>query len=81
NGTYSNIRLRHFNYDLEAGLTLNRLMERTGIVLTGFAGAGITHGITHTDLYDSSGNNYDYSVINPNQSPSETKAEKSVREW
>jgi len=73
--TYSNIKLRHFNYDLEAGLTLNRLMEQTGIVLTGFAGAGITHGITHTDLYDSSGNLYDYSVINPSRPRSEIKAD------
>ena len=73
--TYSNIRFRHFNYDLEIGLTLNRLTERTRIVLTGFAGAGISHGITHTDLYDSSGNPYDYSVINPDQPRSQVKAD------
>ncbi|MBS0010138.1 MAG: hypothetical protein KFF49_01930 [Bacteroidales bacterium] len=73
--TYSNIRFRHFNYDLEIGLTLNSLLERTRIVLTGFAGAGISHGITHTDLYDSSGNLYDYSVINPNQPRSQVRAD------
>ena len=73
--TYSNIQFRHFNYDLELGLTLNRLMERTRIVLTGFAGAGITHGITHTDLLNSSGNPYDYSVINPAQSRAEINAD------
>jgi len=73
--TYSNIRLRHFNYDLEIGLTMNRLMERTRIVLTGFAGAGICHGITHTDLYDSSGNPYDYSVIDPDLPRSQVKAD------
>jgi hypothetical protein len=65
-GTFSNIRYRFFNYDLELGLTLNRLRERTRIVITGFAGAGITHGITSTDLLDESGNPYDYSVIDPN---------------
>ena len=65
-GTFSNIRYRFFNYDLELGLTLNRLRERTRIVITGFAGAGITHGITNTDLLDKSGNPYDYSVIDPN---------------
>ena len=65
-GTFSNIRYRFFNYDLELGLTLNRLRERTRIVITGFAGAGITHGITNTDLLDESGNPYDYSVIDPN---------------
>ncbi len=65
-GSFSNIRYRFFNYDLELGLTLNRLRERTRIVITGFAGAGITHGITSTDLLDESGNPYDYSVIDPN---------------
>ncbi len=73
--TYSNIQFRHFNYDLEIGLTLNRLMERTRIVLTGFAGAGITHGITHTDMLDSSGNPYDYSVINPSLPRSQIRAD------
>jgi len=48
----SNIRYSFFTYDLELGLTLNRLRERTRIVLTGFAGAGITHGRTFADLYD-----------------------------
>ena len=65
-GTFSNISYRFFNYDLELGLTLNRLRERTRIVITGFAGAGITHGITKTDLLDESGNPYDYNVIDPN---------------
>ncbi|MBG0859729.1 MAG: hypothetical protein IQL11_09515 [Bacteroidales bacterium] len=67
-GTFSNIRYEFFNYDLEMGLTLNRLRERTRIVITGFAGAGITHGITATDLLDESGNLYDYSVIDALQS-------------
>jgi hypothetical protein len=65
--TYSNIRYSFFNYDLELGLTLNRLRERTGIVVSGFAGAGITHGRTYTDLYDSGGNLYDFSGIDPNR--------------
>jgi len=65
-GTFSNIRYEFFNYDLELGLTLNRLREKTRIVITGFAGPGITHGITTTDLLDESGNPYDYNVIDPN---------------
>jgi len=65
-GTYSNISYDFFNYDLELGLTLNRLRERTRIVVSGFAGAGITHSRTFTDLYDENDNLYDYSVIDPN---------------
>ncbi len=65
--TYSNIRYSFFSYDLEVGLTLNRLRERTGIVLTGFAGAGITHGRTFTDLYDAGNNLYDFGSIDPNR--------------
>jgi len=65
--TYSNIRYSFFTYDLELGLTLNRLRERTGIVITGFAGAGITHGRTFTDLYDAGNNLYDYSSIDPDR--------------
>jgi len=64
--TYSNIRYRFFSYDLELGLTLNRLRERTGIVLSVFAGAGITHGRTFTDLYDAENSFYDFSSIDPN---------------
>jgi len=63
--TYSNIRYKFFTYDLELGLTLNRLRERTGIIFTGFAGAGLTHGRTFTDLYDAGGNLYDYGSIDP----------------
>jgi hypothetical protein len=65
-GTYSNISYGFFNYDLEFGLTLNRLKERTRIVLTAFAGPGITHGFTSADLLDADGTPYDFSVIDPN---------------
>ena len=65
-GTYSNIHYGFFNYDLELGLALNRLRERTRILLSGFAGLGITHGITSTDLLDAGGNPWDYSGIDPN---------------
>ncbi|MCJ7448703.1 MAG: hypothetical protein MUO72_13535, partial [Bacteroidales bacterium] len=65
-GTYSNIRYDFFNYDLELDLALNRLRERTRILISGFAGLGITNGITSTDLLDANGNPYDYSVIDPN---------------
>ena len=36
-------------------------------MVTGFAGAGITHSITSTDLYDANNNFYDYSSIDPNR--------------
>ncbi|MEN8230749.1 MAG: hypothetical protein ABFS38_21510 [Bacteroidota bacterium] len=64
--TYSNISYNFYNFDLEVGLTLNRLRERTRIVLTGFAGAGITYGSTSTDLYDAGNNLYDFGSIDPN---------------
>lgn len=73
--SYSNIQYRFFNYDLELGLTLNRLRERTRILLGGFAGVGITHGRTFTDLYDANTLPYDYSSINPSLSRSEIHTE------
>ncbi len=73
--TYSNVRLNFYNYDLELGLTLNRLRERTRIIITGFAGAGITHGRVFTDLYDADNNLYDYSVIDPGKPASEIEAD------
>lgn len=63
--TYSNIRYDFYNYDLELGFTLNRLRERTRIVISGFGGIGLTNGKTSADLLDASGNPYDYSVIDP----------------
>ncbi len=73
--TYSNIRFDFYTYDLEFGLTLNRLRERTRIVLTGFAGVGITHGRTFTDLLNEYGLPYDYGEINPNQKPAQVYSE------
>jgi len=69
--TFTNVRYDFFNYDFELGLNLNRLRERTRIVITPFLGVGITHGMVSTDLYDASGKLYDYSVINTNQSKSQ----------
>lgn len=74
-GIYNNIQLTHFNYDLELALTLNRLRERTGIILSGFIGAGVTHGITSADLLDAANTTYDYSSILPNRGPSEILAD------
>lgn len=62
-GTYSNIHYDFYNWDLELGLTLNRLRERTRIILSGFGGFGLTNGIASADLLDAGGNPYDYSVI------------------
>jgi hypothetical protein len=65
--TYSNIRYNFFSYDVEFGLTLNRLRERTRIIVSGFAGIGLTHGRTAVDLYDAGNNLYDFSGIDPDQ--------------
>ena len=65
NDTYSNIRYRFFNSDLELGLTLNRLRERTGLILSGFLGAGLTYGLTSSDLLDADNLDYDYTLIDP----------------
>ncbi len=65
--TFSNIHYSFTNYDLELGLTLNRLRERTRIVLSGFVGAGITYGHTFTDLYDANSILYNYSSVDPNR--------------
>lgn len=73
--TYSNIRYSFFNYDLEAGLTLNRLKERTRILVSGFAGVGITHGMTSADLLDGTGYPYDFSAIDPASGRKETYAD------
>jgi len=73
--TYSNIKYAFSSYDAELGLTLNRLAERTRIVISGFAGAGITHGRTFTDLLDEGGNVYDYSSIDPGKTRREIVAD------
>ncbi len=73
--TYSNIKYAFFSYDAELGLTLNRFAERTRIVISGFAGAGITHGRTFTDLLDEGGNVYDYSSIDPGKTRREIVAD------
>ncbi|MDH5599060.1 MAG: hypothetical protein OEY34_08045, partial [Cyclobacteriaceae bacterium] len=67
-GTYNNVKYIHFNYDFELVLTLNRLLNKTGIILSGFAGTGIAHSISKFDNYESllgtSMTPYDYSSIN-----------------
>ncbi|MCB8994671.1 MAG: hypothetical protein H6538_03580 [Bacteroidales bacterium] len=66
-GSYSNLDYKFSSYDLELGLTLNRLREKTRIVVSGFAGAGITHGRSFTDLYDANNNLYNFGSIDPNR--------------
>ncbi|MEZ5011753.1 MAG: hypothetical protein R2744_09220 [Bacteroidales bacterium] len=73
--SYSNIDYKFFDYDLELGLTLNRLRERTRIIVTGFAGAGITHGRTFGDMEDADGNPYDFTSIDPTKPKSEVRAD------
>ena len=48
-------------WDLEGVLTLNRLREKTGIILYGFGGIGATDYTLTTDLKDEFGMPYDYS--------------------
>lgn len=61
---YNNVEYTHFNYDLELVLTLNRLRERTRVIVSGFGGAGVTHNLTNFDN-SIDGAAYDYSTINP----------------
>lgn len=57
--------LMDFNeYTLEGVLTLNRLRERTGILLYGFAGVGLTGYKVRTNQYDEFfGTNYNYNSL------------------
>ncbi len=64
---FDNYKLDLNEYTLEGVLTLNRLRERTGIILYGFGGVGLTDYRVKSDFINN-GEVYDYSTVNTNQS-------------
>ncbi|MCB9188538.1 MAG: hypothetical protein H6600_04580 [Flavobacteriales bacterium] len=59
---FRNYKMNLHEFSLEAVLTLNRLRERTGIILYGFGGIGATLNNVKSDYRDFTGSHYDYSV-------------------
>ncbi|MBT4776577.1 MAG: hypothetical protein HON99_12740, partial [Crocinitomicaceae bacterium] len=57
-------------WDLEGVITLNRLREKTGIILYGFGGLGITDYSLNTDLLGEDGMPYDYTALGNSASES-----------
>ena len=68
---YQNYRLSLNEHTLEGVLTLNRLRESTGVLLYGFGGIGLTNYSVKANYEDGIFGDYDYSSINPSQSPNE----------
>ena len=66
---YNNYRLSLHEYTLEGVLTLNSLRERTGILIYGFGGVGLTNYTVKANYLGDFGSNYDYSTIDGTQSP------------
>ena len=67
---YHNYKMKLNEFNLEGVLTLNRLRERTGIILYGFGGVGLNYYGVSRDVLDNSAGffnddaPYDYSSIN-----------------
>ncbi|CAG5087503.1 hypothetical protein [Parvicella tangerina] len=57
---FRNYRMNLHEFSLEAVLTLNRLRERTGIILYGFGGIGATLNKVDADYRDFTGDHYNY---------------------
>ncbi len=57
---FRNYRMNLHEFSLEAVLTLNKLRERTGIILYGFGGIGATLNKVDADYRDFSGSHYNY---------------------
>jgi hypothetical protein len=68
---YNNYRLALHEYTLEGVLTLARLRERTGILLYGFGGVGLTNYIVKANYTDNFGGAYSYSSIDNTQNPND----------
>ncbi len=68
---YQNYRLTLNEHTLEGVLTLNRLRERTGILLYGFGGVGLTNYSVKANYEDGIFGDYDFSSIDNSQSPNE----------
>lgn len=67
---FRNYKMNFNEYTLEGVLTLNRLRERTGIILYGFGGVGLTNYAVKSNYFDGSLNmHYDYSNIDLNATP------------
>ncbi|MFN3916434.1 MAG: hypothetical protein ACK4K0_01720 [Flavobacteriales bacterium] len=61
--TFNNYKMDLHQYDLEGVLTLNRLRERTGIILYGFGGIGFTNYRVKRNVFDENNQHYDFSNI------------------
>ena len=57
-------------WDLEGVITLNRLREKTGLILYGFGGLGLTDYSLRTDLLGEDGLPYDYTSLGNSASES-----------
>jgi len=77
---YNNYRMRLNEWSLDLVLNANRLRERTGILLYGYAGIGITKYQTYTDQLDADGNIYNYGAIDSIQSRSNISDLISLRD-
>ncbi|MCB9194831.1 MAG: hypothetical protein H6600_09675 [Flavobacteriales bacterium] len=59
---FRNYRMNLHEFSFEGVLTLNKLRERTGIILYGFGGIGATLNKVDADYRDFTGDYYNYSV-------------------
>lgn len=71
---FDNYKMELNDFSLEAVLTLNSLRERTGIIIQGFAGIGLTQYKVFTDqgsedLFGFNNAPYDYTTIDTTASP------------
>jgi hypothetical protein len=70
---YTNYRTDMVDFDFEGVLTLNRLRERTGVVVQLFGGLGLNFYETTTDQINGDGLIYDYGSIDSTLSASDTR--------
>ncbi len=73
---YHNYKMKLNEFDLELVLTLNKLREKTGIILYGFGGVGLTYYNVNRDILNGSssfntGELYDYASISTGVSDQE----------
>ena len=68
--SYHNYQMKFNEYTLEGVLTLNKLREKTGWILYGFGGVGLTFYNVNRDILDGTSNSifdegspYDYSIL------------------
>jgi hypothetical protein len=68
---YQNYKMNYHEFSLELLIGLNRLRERTGILLYGWGGIGVTGFQAKTDQLDAFGSKYNYTSIDSMGSRSE----------